>query len=393
MLPIIQRFGEDMVRESESTAKSFEKQAERLVQSDDPIRRMQGHICTIVAIEHRIVSLSGQLVFGSPMPLALPPPDEPMPPPSPEAVRKAAILDELVAPGLRAKVSFSGEGTDLRGRIVGYRHTKQFWAPAPYLDQDGHIRVSDIDSPNRKDPTVRGGNQTGHEIGGVRVYFQAKSTQGVAYVIIRANGGYVPARHGGDPLVGSWLAETPQPQFAIVFDADGHRHPSYPGLDYNQHGFVRLRDWRRRAVWWPKKSGLFTAIPKELPPIHQTPLHTYSHIPRPKPPKSRKKAEGIVRVVGIAADIGCKVLGWTTQGAVSLFCMGAGQANLAPNLVLAYQDLSGAQDEEAEYARQKEIRKEKIAVRNQNLARQKEHDEVLRDALVADEASLPQKEG
>lgn len=99
-------------------------------------------------------------------------------------------------------------------------------------------------------------------------YKKCIDRNGRAYLLVPANEGFVPVRHGTDPICWQWLYPnkinsdgTIVPN--IVYDSNGMRHPACKGIDYSQHGFKleRYRDscGRTTYCWWPSKNGDFDA--------------------------------------------------------------------------------------------------------------------------------------
>lgn len=85
---------------------------------------------------------------------------------------------------------------------------------------------------------------------GVRHYESGKDQAGREYVLIPANGGWVPVRHPTDPSCGNWLSKTNLTK--IVYDSNQVRWPGCD-IDYHQHGFIPQDE--NNKTWWPVKSG------------------------------------------------------------------------------------------------------------------------------------------
>lgn len=86
-----------------------------------------------------------------------------------------------------------------------------------------------------------------------------RDSKGRRYVLVRANEGYVPVRHGTDPdpRLKNWISTTPNVR--IVYDSARYRHPAIEGLDYSSHGF-RLYG----KSWWPILNGLYAPTYKRV---------------------------------------------------------------------------------------------------------------------------------
>lgn len=90
-------------------------------------------------------------------------------------------------------------------------------------------------------------------------YKRCYDRQGRIYLLAPANGGFIPVRHGTDPLSGNWLYYRSRTR--IVYDTNGMRHPACDGIDYASHGFTleHFRDacGRTNSCWWPRANGPF----------------------------------------------------------------------------------------------------------------------------------------
>ncbi len=86
-----------------------------------------------------------------------------------------------------------------------------------------------------------------------------RDVKGKRYVLVRANEGYVPVRHGTDPdpRLRNWIGALPHVQ--IVYDSARFRHPAVEGIDYSSHGF-RLYG----KSWWPIQNGDYAPTYKRI---------------------------------------------------------------------------------------------------------------------------------
>jgi len=319
------------------------------------------------------------------------------------AAQEKVFKDRLIAPGLKAKIEFikNADRAPTGAHIVGYKHRGEHWSPAPHLVA-GEIVVDDPENPEKENPMVRA-RVTGSEVtaGGKREYFVGKNSEGVSYVMIPANGGFVPVRHGGDPTTGAWLTPSPQAIHAIVFDSHGWRHPAYPGVDYQAHGFQRVRDWKRRVVFWPTQNGEFRPRPEEVPQTHNTPLHKSKEIPRVPAPEHSHQTEGFIRVGAIAANayVGYRAMharyGPRTEqsnclstGELVYLAAAQNQTSLPSEAVHTYRDLSGHSDDLADYQRKRTDRSEDLQFQRRHLDDQELHNRQIRESLLSDEYSL-----
>jgi len=311
------------------------------------------------------------------------------------AARKAALTERLTPEGLAPIIEWRGNGAALSGRVVGYEHRASHWSPAPYLNGQNQVQITqqEYSWKTRTPPTVNG-RISGEDIGGTRHYFRGKDQRGQPFVMIPANGGFVPVKHGGDPQLRNWLAPVGQAVYPIVFDRHGCRHPAYPRVNYAAHGFQEVRDWRGRTCWWPRGNGIFSPRPAEVPDSHITPLHTERRISRIPPPAINQTGTAVARGVGVGVDLVLKVGGvfggiyLAGPSAGAAIAVGASQLTVADHVVRGYQDFTGDAARLQLYHEQVAARQERVREQEGNLANQNRQDEILVHAIQSDEASL-----
>lgn len=76
------------------------------------------------------------------------------------------------------------------------------------------------------------------------------------FILVPANDGFVPVRHGTDPQCDNWLSTASLVR--TVYDKNRVRHPAC-NIDYKEHGFTL-----KGKVWWPIKNGPFVPSFKRI---------------------------------------------------------------------------------------------------------------------------------
>jgi len=313
------------------------------------------------------------------------------PPPDPDAIRKERIRAQVTIPGIVTIFLWRGERETLSARVIGFKASSSpSWWKAPYIDgQAPAICMNQQHQRRHPETPLINGRETGTEVGGERVYFKREGSNGRTFVMIPANQGYVPVRHGGDPLTGDWLAPVAQNIHKIVFDTHGWRHPSYPDVDYEKHGFQSVRDWRGRICFWPMRNGDFQERPDRVPLTHIRPLHEHEDIPRVSLPASNDQQRGRIRGVAVALQTAAYASGLADASSLTgRVAAGAVQNRLASEAVEAYRELSGEARQQAEYLEAVSARNERISRRGSNLRDQDQHNRELTLRIQEDRSSL-----
>ncbi|HSX11464.1 MAG TPA: hypothetical protein VLF94_07120 [Chlamydiales bacterium] len=138
--------------------------------------------------------------------------------------------------------------------ILGYYTTEGYWIEAP--NREGKVFQERVLHLIREHMWHLWGNlQIPTEGALFHEYVcgnprQIKDSNGRRFGFVRANGGYVPVRHGTDPdpRMTNWIST--KSRVKTVYDETRTRHPAIEGIDYARHGF-RLHG----NSWWPINNG------------------------------------------------------------------------------------------------------------------------------------------
>jgi len=177
---------------------------------------------------------------------------------------KTFSLDTLYIDNIPARIASKDRSTI----ILGYAKEDSaltYWSYAPFKDG----RVLQIDGLHflslfsgymwREKPPIRlelfetSYRDQASEKNGVRLYDWGKDRTGRLYILIPANGGWVPVRHGTDPSCGNWLSKTTLTK--IIYDSHRVRWPGCEGIDYRKHGFIPQDE--NNKTWWPIGNGSY----------------------------------------------------------------------------------------------------------------------------------------
>lgn len=152
--------------------------------------------------------------------------------------KKIVYRNDLVALIVQPSRASAIRGFFKRDEVVfAYQGTKNVWYQTPMLVQDTGAQTIIYRSnfPRDREPPE---------------YTPFMDKKGRKFLLVQANGGYIPVRHGTDPVLGNWLS--PNSQVKIVYDSKGFRHPALD-IDYTIMG-MKLFQGR---IWWPRFSGPF----------------------------------------------------------------------------------------------------------------------------------------